>query len=160
MARSPVERKSMSETSQPATKQGEVRNRVLDLIEQLGVGDAIPSERQLTGAGLAEATATIVHRVHLLLRVIGSPDPYGKQIDGMGAATSSTSKTVILAASTRPDHDVGHAHVGLARVVAQLVAGAQRTVVRAEDGPERNFQGGPPFSASSAFRHSLMLSKR
>ena len=48
MARSPVERKSMSETSQPATKQGEVRNRVLDLIEQLGVGDAIPSERQLT----------------------------------------------------------------------------------------------------------------
>ncbi len=48
MARSPVERKSMSETSQPATKQGEVRNRVLDLIEQLGVGEAIPSERQLT----------------------------------------------------------------------------------------------------------------
>jgi GntR family transcriptional regulator len=38
----------MSEASQPATKQGEVRNRVLDLIEQLGVGDAIPSERQLT----------------------------------------------------------------------------------------------------------------
>ena len=48
MDRSPVERKSMSESSQPATKQGEVRNRVLDLIEQLGVGDAIPSERQLT----------------------------------------------------------------------------------------------------------------
>ena len=44
----------------------------------------------------------------LLLRVIGSPDPYGKQIDGMGAATSSTSKTVILAASTRPDHDVDY----------------------------------------------------
>lgn len=44
----------------------------------------------------------------LLLRVIGSPDPYGKQIDGMGGATSSTSKTVILAKSTRPDHDVDY----------------------------------------------------
>ncbi|SOZ52093.1 AcnD-accessory protein (DUF453) [Cupriavidus taiwanensis] len=44
----------------------------------------------------------------LLLRVIGSPDPYGKQIDGMGAATSSTSKTVILSKSTRPDHDVDY----------------------------------------------------
>jgi 2-methylaconitate isomerase len=44
----------------------------------------------------------------LLLRVIGSPDPYGKQIDGMGAATSSTSKTVILAKSTKPDHDVDY----------------------------------------------------
>ena len=44
----------------------------------------------------------------LLMRVIGSPDPYGKQIDGMGAATSSTSKTVILSASSRPDHDVDY----------------------------------------------------
>ena len=44
----------------------------------------------------------------LLLRVIGSPDPYGKQIDGMGAATSSTSKTVILSKSTRPEHDVDY----------------------------------------------------
>jgi 2-methylaconitate isomerase len=44
----------------------------------------------------------------LLLRVIGSPDPYGKQIDGLGGATSSTSKTVILAKSTRPDHDVDY----------------------------------------------------
>ena len=44
----------------------------------------------------------------LLLRVIGSPDPYGKQIDGMGAATSSTSKTVIVSKSTRPDHDVDY----------------------------------------------------
>ena len=44
----------------------------------------------------------------LLLRVIGSPDPYGKQIDGMGAATSSTSKTVIISHSTRPDHDVDY----------------------------------------------------
>ncbi len=44
----------------------------------------------------------------LLLRVIGSPDPYEKQIDGMGAATSSTSKTVILSKSTRPDHDVDY----------------------------------------------------
>jgi 2-methylaconitate cis-trans-isomerase PrpF len=44
----------------------------------------------------------------LLLRVIGSPDPYGKQTDGMGGATSSTSKTVILSRSTRPDHDVDY----------------------------------------------------
>jgi 2-methylaconitate isomerase len=44
----------------------------------------------------------------LLLRVIGSPDPYGKQIDGMGGATSSTSKTVILAKSSRPEHDVDY----------------------------------------------------
>src|SRR5512140_581974 len=47
-------------------------------------------------------------RDRLLLRVIGSPDPYGKQIDGMGGATSSTSKTVILAKSTRADHDVDY----------------------------------------------------
>ncbi|KDD11956.1 2-methylaconitate cis-trans isomerase PrpF [Bordetella bronchiseptica] len=44
----------------------------------------------------------------LLLRVIGSPDPYGKQIDGMGGATSSTSKTVILDRSQRPGHDVDY----------------------------------------------------
>jgi probable AcnD-accessory protein PrpF len=44
----------------------------------------------------------------LLLRVIGSPDPYAKQIDGMGAATSSTSKAVILSRSTRADHDVDY----------------------------------------------------
>ena len=44
----------------------------------------------------------------LLLRVIGSPDPYGKQIDGMGGATSSTSKAVILSKSTRPGHDVDY----------------------------------------------------
>ncbi|MCB1749110.1 MAG: 2-methylaconitate cis-trans isomerase PrpF [Gammaproteobacteria bacterium] len=47
-------------------------------------------------------------RDKLLLRVIGSPDPYAKQIDGMGGATSSTSKTVILSKSTRPDHDVDY----------------------------------------------------
>ena len=44
----------------------------------------------------------------LLMRVIGSPDPYGKHTDGMGGATSSTSKCVIVAASTRPDHDVDY----------------------------------------------------
>ena len=44
----------------------------------------------------------------MLLRVIGSPDPYGKQTDGMGGATSSTSKTVILSKSTQPDHDVDY----------------------------------------------------
>ncbi|MCE9681235.1 2-methylaconitate cis-trans isomerase PrpF [Halomonas alkalisoli] len=47
-------------------------------------------------------------RDRLLMRVIGSPDPYQKQIDGMGAATSSTSKTVILSKSTQPDHDVDY----------------------------------------------------
>ena len=44
----------------------------------------------------------------LLLRVIGSPDAYGTQIDGMGGATSSTSKTVILSPSTQTDHDVDY----------------------------------------------------
>jgi probable AcnD-accessory protein PrpF len=44
----------------------------------------------------------------LLLRVIGSPDPYAKQIDGMGGATSSTSKTVILSKSIKADHDVDY----------------------------------------------------
>jgi len=47
-------------------------------------------------------------RDKLLLRVIGSPDPYEKQIDGLGNATSSTSKSVILAAPTQPDHDVDY----------------------------------------------------
>lgn len=47
-------------------------------------------------------------RDSVLLRVIGSPDPYGKQIDGMGGATSSTSKTVILSKSTQPNHDVDY----------------------------------------------------
>jgi probable AcnD-accessory protein PrpF len=42
------------------------------------------------------------------LRVIGSPDPYGKHTDGMGGATSSTSKIVILSASSKPDHDVDY----------------------------------------------------
>ncbi len=58
----------------------------------------LPSNCQVAGTA----------RDQLLLRVIGSPDPYGKQIDGMGAATSSTSKTVILAKSTQPDHDVDY----------------------------------------------------
>ncbi len=44
----------------------------------------------------------------LLMRVIGSPDIYGKQIDGMGGATSSTSKVVILSPCTQPDHDVDY----------------------------------------------------
>jgi len=47
-------------------------------------------------------------RDNMLLRVIGSPDPYGKQTDGMGGATSSTSKTVILAKSDVADHDVDY----------------------------------------------------
>ena len=47
-------------------------------------------------------------RDQLLLRVIGSPDPYAKQIDGMGGATSSTSKMVILAKSQQAEHDVDY----------------------------------------------------
>ena len=58
----------------------------------------LPEAAQLPGAA----------RDALLLRVIGSPDPYDKQIDGMGAATSSTSKTVILSKSIKADHDVDY----------------------------------------------------
>src|SRR6201997_5434488 len=58
----------------------------------------LPEAAQVPGAA----------RDALLLRVIGSPDPYGKQIDGMGGATSSTSKTVIVAKSSRADHDVDY----------------------------------------------------
>lgn len=60
--------------------------------------DDLPVEAQVPGK----------IRDQLLLRVIGSPDPYGKQVDGMGGATSSTSKTVILAKSTQPGHDVDY----------------------------------------------------
>ena len=52
--------------------------------------------------------ADAAERDRILLRAIGSPDPYGKQIDGMGAATSSTSKVVILAPSARADCDVDY----------------------------------------------------
>ncbi len=47
-------------------------------------------------------------RDRLFLRVIGSPDPYGAHIDGMGGATSSTSKCVILSKSSKPEHDVDY----------------------------------------------------
>ena len=47
-------------------------------------------------------------RDNLLMRVIGSPDAYQKQIDGMGGATSSTSKTVIVSKSSQPNHDVDY----------------------------------------------------
>lgn len=47
-------------------------------------------------------------RDRLLQRLMGSPDPYGNQIDGLGAATSSSSKCVILAPSQRPGHDVDY----------------------------------------------------
>ncbi|HCE1881253.1 2-methylaconitate cis-trans isomerase PrpF [Vibrio parahaemolyticus] len=58
----------------------------------------LPSEAQVAGEA----------RDKLLLRVIGSPDPYAKQIDGMGGATSSTSKTVIVSRSSQDDHDVDY----------------------------------------------------
>jgi probable AcnD-accessory protein PrpF len=47
-------------------------------------------------------------RDKLFMRVIGSPDPYAAHIDGMGGATSSTSKCVIISKSTQPDHDVDY----------------------------------------------------
>lgn len=47
-------------------------------------------------------------RDKLFMRVIGSPDPYSAHIDGMGGATSSTSKCVILSKSAQPDHDVDY----------------------------------------------------
>ena len=56
--------------------------------------DSLPSDRTL--------------RERILLRVIGSPDPYGQQIDGMGAATSSTSKVVLVGPSSRDDCDVDY----------------------------------------------------
>jgi probable AcnD-accessory protein PrpF len=58
----------------------------------------LPVAAQIAGA----------ERDAILLRVIGSPDPYGKQIDGLGNGTSSTSKTVILSASSRAEHDVDY----------------------------------------------------
>ena len=58
----------------------------------------LPPEAQTPGAA----------RDALLLRVIGSPDPYGKHTDGMGGATSSTSKCVIIAPASRPDHDMDY----------------------------------------------------
>ncbi|CAM3847825.1 2-methylaconitate cis-trans isomerase PrpF [Rheinheimera salexigens] len=60
--------------------------------------DDLPAAAQQAGAA----------RDNLLLRVIGSPDPYGKHTDGMGGATSSTSKTVILSTSSKPEHDVDY----------------------------------------------------
>ena len=58
----------------------------------------LPKEAQIAGSS----------RDKLLLRVVGSPDPYVKQIDGMGGATSSTSKTVLIEKSSQKDHDVDY----------------------------------------------------
>ncbi|MBV2128365.1 2-methylaconitate cis-trans isomerase PrpF [Arsukibacterium indicum] len=60
--------------------------------------DDLPEAARMPGAA----------RDSLLLRVIGSPDPYGKHTDGMGGATSSTSKAVILSRSSKADHDVDY----------------------------------------------------
>jgi len=58
----------------------------------------LPKEAQIAGSS----------RDKLLLRVVGSPDPYVKQIDGMGGATSSTSKIVLIEKSSQKDHDVDY----------------------------------------------------
>lgn len=60
--------------------------------------DSLPDFAKAQGEG----------RDRFLLRVTGSPDPYGKQTDGMGGATSSTSKTVILTKSAKAEHDVDY----------------------------------------------------
>ena len=60
--------------------------------------DDLPASCQVAGQA----------RDQLFMRVIGSPDPYAKHIDGMGGATSSTSKCVILSKSSQPDHDVDY----------------------------------------------------
>lgn len=60
--------------------------------------DDLPDSARVPGAA----------RDALLQRVIGSPDPYAAQIDGMGGATSSTSKCVILSKSSQPGHDVDY----------------------------------------------------
>lgn len=60
--------------------------------------DDLPAAAQIPGEA----------RDKLLMRVIGSPDPYGKHTDGMGGATSSTSKAVILSRSDQPGHDVDY----------------------------------------------------
>lgn len=58
----------------------------------------LPEAAQVPGAA----------RDNLLLRIIGSPDPYGKQIDGLGNGSSSTSKSVLLSKSSQPGHDVDY----------------------------------------------------
>ncbi|EGR2723053.1 2-methylaconitate cis-trans isomerase PrpF [Vibrio parahaemolyticus] len=83
----------MSQIKVPATyMRGGTSKGVFFSLEDL------PQEVQVAGEA----------RDKLLLRVIGSPDPYAKQIDGMGGATSSTSKTVIVSRSSRDDHDVDY----------------------------------------------------
>ncbi|MCR9363424.1 2-methylaconitate cis-trans isomerase PrpF [Vibrio antiquarius] len=83
----------MSQIKVPATyMRGGTSKGVFFNVEDL------PPEAQVAGEA----------RDKLLLRVIGSPDPYAKQIDGMGGATSSTSKTVIVSRSSRADHDVDY----------------------------------------------------
>jgi len=44
----------------------------------------------------------------ILLAVLGGPDQYKRQIDGLGGASSSTSKAVIVGPSRRPDADVDY----------------------------------------------------
>lgn len=91
--------------SKPDVELGQVQIRVPATYMRGGTSkgvffslDDLPLEAQVAGEV----------RDRLLLRVIGSPDAYGKQIDGMGGATSSTSKAVIVSRSARSDHDVDY----------------------------------------------------
>ena len=75
--------------------------------------DDLPAGARLPGA-VSDA---------LMLRVIGSPDPYAKHTDGMGGATSSTSKVVLVSKSARPDCDVDYLF-GVVAIEAPVVTGA------------------------------------
>ncbi|MGB1060589.1 MAG: PrpF domain-containing protein, partial [Ketobacter sp.] len=77
----------------PATlMRGGTSKGVFFLLQDLPVPAQVPGE----------------YRDRMLLRVLGSPDPYGQQIDGMGGGSSSTSKAVIISKSEQPDHDVDY----------------------------------------------------
>ena len=44
----------------------------------------------------------------IFLAAMGSPDPYGRQLDGMGGGVSSLSKVCVLAPSARADADIDY----------------------------------------------------
>ena len=114
----------------------------------------------------------------LLMRVIGSPDIYGKQIDGMGGATSSTSKTVILSPCTQPDHDVdylfGQVSIDKAFVDWSGNCGNLSSAVGAfaissglvdpsripDDGMARELESGKPISTKLSLLISLWLTDK
>jgi len=55
-----------------------------------------------------EAQKNQTKRNKLLQRIVGSPDVYKKQMDGMGGASSSTSKAILVGKSEVEGHDVDY----------------------------------------------------